>query len=151
VAYTERREREVAAPASDLWAAVHGLGGATGYGSLDRVWRLRAALDRVIGGPGMRGRPAQLSPQDALDFWRVEEVEPPRRLLLRAEMRMPGTARLELVVEPVDARRSRLVQGTRFDPSGLPGHAFWWAELAGHKVVFRRLVEDLVAVAESTP
>ncbi len=138
------------APAPVLWQVVHGFGGESGYGSLDRLWRARARVDRVVGGPGMRGRSRELRPGDALDFWRVEAVEPPRRLLLRAEMRMPGTARLELEVEAVDDRTARLVQGTRFDPAGLAGHAFWWAELAGHKLVFARLVDDLVRSAEDS-
>ena len=96
VTYTERRVRSVRAPALVLWQVVHDLGGESGYHAFDSLWRARAAVDRAVGGPGMRGRPEELADGDALDFWRVESVDPPQRLLLRAEMRMPGTARLEL-------------------------------------------------------
>lgn len=146
--YTERRRRTVAAPAGVLWEVVSGLGGAQGYHAFDSLWRVRAALDRLIGGPGMRGRPDQLHDGAELDFWRVESVDPPQRLLLRAEMRMPGTARLELRVEPLGEHQSLLEQRTWFEPAGVVGHAFWWAELPGHKLVFARLVDGIARAAE---
>lgn len=147
--YTERRVRTVRAPAGVLWSVVHDLGGESGYHSFDALWRVRAKLDQAVGGPGMRGRPEQLSDGDALDFWRVESVDPPHRLLLRAEMRMPGTARLELRVEPLGDTESILEQRTWFEPAGVVGHAFWWAELPGHKVVFHRLVDGIARAAET--
>jgi hypothetical protein len=148
VTYTERRVRSVRAPAVVLWQVVHDLGGESGYHAFDSLWRARAALDRAVGGPGMRGRPEKLADGDALDFWRVESVDPPQRLLLRAEMRMPGTARLELRVESLGDTESQLEQRTWFEPSGVVGHAFWWAELPGHKVVFNRLVDGIARAAE---
>jgi hypothetical protein len=141
--YRERRTREVRAP------AVASIGGATGYYAADPLWRARARLDRALGGPGMRGRAAGTPAEGAaLDFWRVERVDPPRLLRLRAEMRMPGTAWLELAVEPVAEARSRLVQRTWFTPRGVAGHAFWWAELAGHKAVFARMCDGIARAAE---
>ena len=97
----------------------------------------------------MRGRRGG-TPQagDVLDFWRVEEVTAPHSMMLRAEMKMPGTAWLELAVEELDARRSRLVQRTWFAPAGLLGHAFWWAELPAHKAVFSRMCDGIAQTAE---
>lgn len=140
--------RDVAAPAAVLWEVVAGIGGPAGWYAADRLWRLRASADRVLGGPGMRGRPAgPLRVGDAVDFWRVEEVQAPHRLLLRAEMRLPGTARLELTVEPRGSG-SRLVQRTGFEPRGPVGHAFWWAELPAHRAVFARMCDGLASRAE---
>jgi len=149
VTYTERRVRTVHAPAGVLWQVVHDLGGSNGYHAFDRLWRVRAEVDRLVGGPGMRGRPDALADGDTLDFWRVESVDPPHRLLLRAEMRMPGTARLDLRVEPLGDTESLLEQRTWFEPAGVLGHAFWWAELPGHKLVFMRLVDGIARAAES--
>jgi len=81
-------------------------------------WRLRGALDRLAGGVGMRrGRrdPAQLRPGDALDFWRVEAVEPGRLLRLRAEMKVPGRAWLQFEARE-HARGTLLVQTAFFAP-----------------------------------
>lgn len=84
-----------------LWSAIEAMGGRNAWYSLRPLWHLRGALDRLVGGPGLRhGRPARahLKVGDAVDFWRVEHIEPDRALTLRAEMRFPGTARLELAV-----------------------------------------------------
>lgn len=171
--YTERRTREVAAPADVLWGVVCGVGGENGWYAADPGWRLRAGLDRVLGGPGMRtGRP-QGEPRrgDTVDFWRVEDVEQwesHRSLRLRAEMRMPGTAWLELgvsetgvsetvvsepyVCEPgvseLDPSRSVLTQVTEFEPSGPAGHAYWWVEQPAHRLVFAAMVRGLAREAE---
>jgi hypothetical protein len=132
-----------------LWQVIEAFGGRTGFYAADRLWRLRASADRLVGGPGMRGR-REGTPRvgDELDFWRVEAVDPPRSLRLRAEMRMPGTAWLGLAAEPVTATTSRLVQHTWFAPDGRVGHAFWWAELPGHKVVFSRMCGGMAREAE---
>ena len=83
------------------------------------------ALDRLAGGPGLgRGRrdPTAVRFGDALDFWRVTAVEPEHRLELRAEMKLPGQASLEFLIEPIEASgRSRLRQQARFKPKGAPG------------------------------
>jgi hypothetical protein len=147
-AYQEFRSREVAAGRDVLWDVVAGIGGDAGWYAADAAWRARALLDRLIGGPGMRGRDAELRPGAELDFWRVVEVVPPRRLLLRAEMRMPGTPWLELTVTAVDPSRSILGQRVWFAPSNLLGHVQWWAELAGHKLVFSRMLDGIAREAE---
>jgi hypothetical protein len=148
--YVERRSRGVAAPVSVLWQVLAGFGGSSGWGSFDPLWNLRARADRLIGGPGMRGRPDGV-PQagDALHFWRVEDVVPGERLVLRAEMRqLPGTARLTLGAMPLALERSMLTQEVTFAPRGLLGHAFWVAEWAPHVVVFRTMVSGLAHQAE---
>lgn len=147
-AYQESRTREVAAGRDVLWHVVAGIGGENGWYAVDPAWRARALLDRAVGGPGMRGREAELRPGEALDFWRVLDVSPPRRLLLQAEMRMPGTPWLELATASVSAERSLLIQRVWFEPSNLLGHAQWWAELVGHKLVFSRMLDGIAREAE---
>jgi hypothetical protein len=98
-----RDERIVHAAVSPdrLFAAVARVGGDTGWYFADALWRLRGRLDRLVGGVGMRrGRPhpTRVAAGDPIDFWRVEDVEPGRLLRLRAEMRLPGEARLEFSV-----------------------------------------------------
>lgn len=86
------------------WVPVARLGGETGWYYGDRLWSLRGLLDKLLGGPGLRrGRrhPVEIRPGDALDFWRVVEVDPPRRLLLLAEMKLPGQALLDIRLHPV--------------------------------------------------
>jgi uncharacterized protein YbjT (DUF2867 family) len=141
-----------AAPA-DLFAAVQGIGGERGWLAGEWLWRIRGAMDRVVGGVGLRrGRrhPDRLRVGDPLDFWRVEALEPGRLLRLRAEMRLPGEAWLEWTVEPLDdGRRSQLVQRALFHPRGLYGRAYWWSVAPFHLVVFRPMAQRLVEVAEA--
>ncbi|HSE94016.1 MAG TPA: SDR family oxidoreductase [Methylomirabilota bacterium] len=152
--FTDRREVEVAAPPADVFAAVSRIGGETGWYGADWLWRIRGALDRLAGGPGLRRgrRDAQrVAFGDAIDFWRVTAIEPGRRLALRAEMRLPGDALLEFAVEPSPGRpdRCRLVQTARFLPRGLLGLAYWYAMLPGHVVVFGRMLEGSRGAAEA--
>ena len=94
----ERRQRVVAAPPAAVFKAFTAIGGDRGWPSFNWAWRLRGMLDRLVGGVGFRrGRrdPDVLRAGDALDFWRVEAVEPDRLLRLRAEMKVPGRAWLQ--------------------------------------------------------
>ncbi|MGW4206154.1 DUF2867 domain-containing protein, partial [Streptomyces sp. NPDC004726] len=98
--YTDRRERTVDAPPEALWQVIEGIGGDNGWYSFPLAWAVRGWLDRLIGGVGLRrGRrdAARLRTGDSLDFWRVEEIQPGRLLRLRADMRLPGLAWLELL------------------------------------------------------
>jgi len=98
VSYFSRRVSAVSAttaPASAAWMAVTSVGGRSGWPAYDWLWRLRAVLDRLVGGPGMRrGRrhPTEVRPGDTIDWWRVVAVDPGRRLTLQAEMRAKSAA-----------------------------------------------------------
>lgn len=132
-------------PPAALFARVLALGGENGWAYATWLWKLRGAIDRLLGGVGMRrGRPdpAVLSAGDALDFWRVEKVEEGRLLALRAEMKVPGEARLAFAVEEAPGG-SRLVQTARFRPRGLFGRLYWWALLPIHAVIFRGMAVHL--------
>ena len=94
----ERRQRLVNAPAASAYCAFARLGGATGWLCMNWASQIRGAIDRLLGGVGLRrGRrhPQEVRVGDAVDFWRVEAVEPDRLLRRRAEMKVPGRAWLE--------------------------------------------------------
>jgi uncharacterized protein YbjT (DUF2867 family) len=126
------------------------IAGENGWYSFPLAWRVRGALDRLVGGVGLRrGRrdPRRLYVGDALDFWRVEEVQAGRLLRLRAEMRLPGLAWLEFHVEH-DGGPTVLRQRATFAPHGLAGHLYWWAIAAFHGIVFGGMLRGLVRAAE---
>jgi len=145
----ERRQTHVAAAPEDVFAVVAGLGGARGYMVHDWAWGLRGALDRLVGGVGLRrGRrdPDALRPGDALDFWRVEAVEPGRLLRLRAEMKVPGRAWLEFETRP-EGEGTRLVQTAYFAPRGLAGLLYWYALYPAHGRIFSGMMQALAAAS----
>lgn len=141
----DEREAHVDAPPERVWEEVTRIGGERGYHYADWLWGARGALDKLTGGVGLRrGRrhPQELRAGDALDFWRVRVAEPPRRLLLGAEMRLPGRATLEFEVEP-EGDGARLVQRARFRPRGLWGLAYWYGVHPLHALVFRGMLRGL--------
>ncbi len=150
--FEDTRSLTIAAPVNAVWAAVCRIGGSHGWYAARWLWWVRGAIDRAVGGPGLRrGRrhPEQVQYGDALDFWRVVGVEARRELRLRAEMRLPGEAELDFYLEPVDETTTRLTQVARFKPRGLAGLAYWAAVFPFHAVVFRGMLRGLQREAEA--
>ncbi|MGY1690144.1 SDR family oxidoreductase [Geodermatophilus sp. SYSU D01105] len=148
--YVDERTRATDAAPADLWRVVEGIGGDTGWYSFPLAWEVRGWLDRAVGGVGLRrGRrsPRDLYVGDALDFWRVEELEEGRLLRLRAEMRVPGLAWLEFHVEQ-EGGRTRLRQKATFRPHGLFGHLYWWVLVPFHGFVFGAMARNICRAAE---
>jgi uncharacterized protein YbjT (DUF2867 family) len=132
----------VEANPSEAFAPILRIGGGTGWYGADWLWRLRGILDLLVGGVGMRrGRPLpdDLRIGDTLDCWRVEALEPDRRLRLVAEMKLPGRAWLEFEVTP-DERGASIRQTAVFDPAGLGGLLYWYGVYPLHSLVFRRML-----------
>ncbi len=151
--YVDRREMTSSAAPAGVWSAVSSIGGDRGYYAANWLWRIRGAIDRLWGGPGLRrGRrdPKNLRLGDALDFWRVSDIHPGKRLVLTAEMRLPGTATLTFDVEPLLAPSSgtRLIMAARFRPRGLAGILYWYSVLPLHGFVFRGVLRGLLRTAE---
>ena len=126
---------------------VFAIGGETGWYYADWIWNVRGMIDKMAGGVGLRrGRRnvAELNPGDALDFWRV--LIPDRenkRLLLFAEMKVPGDAWLEFrIVLKEDG--FYLTQTATFMPKGLSGRLYWWLLLPIHLVMFRGMISAIV-------
>ena len=145
----ERRQAFVQATPEETFAVVRTIGGRRGYGAWDWAWEIRGAADRLVGGVGLRrGRrdPADLRVGDALDFWRVEAVEPGRLLRLRAEMKVPGAAWLQFETLPHEGG-TLLVQTAYFAPRGVPGLAYWYGLLPVHSRIFSGMIAALAAEA----
>ncbi|MBU6422688.1 MAG: DUF2867 domain-containing protein, partial [Chloroflexi bacterium] len=93
--------------------------------------------------------PEELHAGESLDFWRVAAIEPDRRLLLIAEMKLPGTAWLEWTIEPLPDG-SRLEQTAHFAPRGLFGLVYWWALLPFHMSIFETMASRIASAAEAS-
>lgn len=143
------------APPTRVWDAVTRIGGDRGWYAGDALWRLRGLADKLIGGPGhMRGRrdPDELGPGDPLDFWRVLDVQPGRRLLLLAEMKVPGAATLELKLEPEGTQgmeTTRLSLLTSFRPRGIWGLVYWWGMCPAHGLLFPAMLRNIARAAHA--
>jgi uncharacterized protein YbjT (DUF2867 family) len=149
----DSRVVEVDASPESTFACVEAIGGDTGWYRYDFLWRLRGLLDLLVGGPGLRrGRrdPRHVKPGDALDFWRVEQVEPGRLLRLSAEMKLPGRAWLQFEVDPREDGAT-LRQTALFDPVGLAGLVYWYALYPVHNRVFGGMIEAIAAAASRSP
>jgi hypothetical protein len=149
--YTDLRESPVASSREALWSVIEGIGGDHGWYSWRLGWASRGLLDRLAGGVGLRrGRrdPNRLRVGDALDFWRVEELQAGRLLRLRAEMRLPGLAWLDLSVEERGGR-TWFRQRALFHPRGLFGQLYWWSIRPFHGIVFGRMQRNIRRAAET--
>ena len=142
------------APPAQVWIAVRRIGGATGWYAGDVLWRVRGFVDKLLGGPGhARGRrdAEHLAEGDSVDFWRVldfVDTGPERRLLLLAEMKLPGAATLELRLAPQD-NGTQLLLLTTFQPRGLWGLAYWWAMYPAHGLLFPAMLKNIARAAKA--
>jgi uncharacterized protein YbjT (DUF2867 family) len=149
--FVDERTARTTAPPEALWQVIEGIGGENGWYSSPLLWAIRGWMDRVVGGIGLaRGRRsrARLVVGDALDFWRVEAIEPGSFLRLRAEMKVPGLAWLELRARP-EGEGSRYEQRAVFFPHGLSGRLYWFAVLPFHGFVFAGMARRIAAAAET--
>jgi uncharacterized protein YbjT (DUF2867 family) len=150
--FIENRQRYTSASAEQVYRVFAGLGGERGwlYGTL--LWHMRGWIDRFFGGVGVsRGRrnPDDVHVGDAVDFWRVEKVEPNRLLRLRAEMRMFGPGWLEFEAQPQPDGSTRLLETAFYAPRGFLGHVYWYSLVPFHAFVFSGLVDQIVKHAEA--
>ncbi len=148
--YVDSRSLHVEANPETLFGVVERLGGETGWHYGDWLWSLRGMLDLLVGGVGVRrGRrdPERLLPGDTVDFWRVEDVEAPFLLRLRAEMKVPGRAWLQFEVDAENGG-SRLTQTALFDAVGLSGRIYWYALWPIHQFVFDGMLRAIRDRAE---
>jgi uncharacterized protein YbjT (DUF2867 family) len=141
----DSRKTFVPVPAARAFAPIRRIGGDAGWYYGNGLWRLRGSLDLFLGGVGLRRgrrRADELGPGDALDFWRVESLEPDRLLRLRAEMKVPGRAWLQFETNPA-AGGTEIRQTAIFDASGLLGFAYWYALYPVHRFVFAGMLRGI--------
>ncbi len=151
--YTDVKYGRTQAPPERVWDVVESIGGKTGWYSMHILWSARGLIDKLVGGVGLqRGRrnPHRLRTGDAIDFWRVEALERGSKLVLRAEMRMPGEAWLELEVRVHPEGGSILRQRAIFFPRGLPGRLYWWSVLPFHGFIFGAMTRQIIEIAEES-
>jgi uncharacterized protein YbjT (DUF2867 family) len=144
--YTDERRYASSDSIEQVWERVEAIGGNNGYSTATWAWELRGLMDRLVGGVGLRrGRrdPLKLREGESLDFWRVETIDRPRLLRLRAEMKLPGLAWLEFRVEQRADGKTLLVQRALYHPRGLFGHLYWWAVFPMHGIVFPSMAKKL--------
>ena len=142
------------ASADDVWRPISKIGGKNGWYFMNILWRLRGFLDRLVGGVGLkRGRrhPTELMVGDALDFWRVLKVEPPRRLMLLAEMKAPGEALLDFQIKPGVNDQVELQLLSRFLPKGLVGILYWYAMYPLHAWLFAGMLKSIASSIGKPP
>lgn len=147
----ERRQKTVDAPPALVFRAFSGLGGERGWPPYNWLWQIRGAIDRLLGGVGMRrGRrdPDELRQGEALDFWRVEKVEADHLLRLRAEMKLPGRGWLQFEAHNREDGRTDLVQTAYFASKGLSGLLYWYGIYPLHGVVFSNMIDAVADRAE---
>ena len=131
--------------ASSLFNSICKIGGKEGWFHSNWIWRLRGILDRIVLGVGTsRGRKSRtrLKINDVIDFWRIEDLQKNQRLLLRAEMRLPGRAWLEFNIKE-DQNKRRLSVVPYYDTHTFLGKLYWYVCLPLHRFIFERLIEAI--------
>lgn len=133
-------------PPARIWQEIEQIGGERGWYYLDILWRLRGALDALVGGVGMRRskRTARLKKGGVLDFYSIVEVEPERQLTLLVELKMPGEGVLEFLIGQQADGLTRVDIAAYFNPRGIGGLAYWNALLPVHRWVFDGLCAALL-------
>lgn len=136
---------EVNADIEKVFKVIECIGGKNGWYSYDFLWNIRGFLDLLVGGIGVRrGRrdPNHLEVGDVLDFWRVESIERPFRLVLKAEMKLPGRAWLEFILN--ETKEGTIIkQMAIFDPVGLFGLIYWYSLYPLHQIVFNKMLRKI--------
>jgi hypothetical protein len=127
--------------ASDVFKNIISIGGKNGWGAYDILWQVRGFFDKLIGGYGInRGRrdDNDLRVGDSLDFWKVADIVQDKRLLLSAQMKLPGRAWLEFQI--LD---NYLMVTAFFYPDGVWGRLYWYAMLPFHKLIFKQFLKEM--------
>lgn len=138
-------------PPARIWHEIEHIGGERGWYYLNILWRLRGALDRLVGGVGMRRHRRTAEPLEKggiVDFYRIVEVVPERQLTLLVELKMPGQGFLEFLVSPQTEGLTQIDIAAYFNPSGVWGLAYWNSLLPVHRWVFDGLCSALLHRAQ---
>lgn len=147
--FKDLKWREITGELNGVLANIWSIGGERGWYYGNALWKVRGMMDKFVGGVGLRrGRtdPLQIHPGDALDFWRVLIADKQNwRLLLFAEMKVPGEAWLEFKIMKKD-NKQYLRQTATFRPKGLWGRLYWYAVLPFHYFIFNGMINNLLKV-----
>ncbi|MEP6989219.1 MAG: SDR family oxidoreductase, partial [Chloroflexota bacterium] len=147
----EQRTTEVDATPEVIFDKLNTIGGQNGWFVLNQLWHIRGLADRLMGGVGnrrIRRDAMHLRVGDTLDFWRVENIQPAKMILLRAEMKLPGEGWLRFDLEPQENGKTQLKQTAYFAPRGFAGWVYWTMLFVFHKVIFDGMIAQIKALAE---
>lgn len=141
--FLDRKERDISLyKKSEIYNSFISIGGEHGWFDFDFLWEMRGIIDKMLGGVGLkRGRRSQcdLRTGDCLDFWKVIELEENKRLLLYAQMKLPGEGWLEFKIE-----NDKLIQTAYFYPKGLLGRIYWYVLVPLHYFVFTNMINSIL-------
>jgi uncharacterized protein YbjT (DUF2867 family) len=129
-----------------VWGPIKHIGGERGWYFAGRLWWLRGFMDKLVGGVGVnRGRrhPTHIAVGDILDCWRVLDVKLHRRILLLAEMKLPGEAILEFYLAKAGENETDLTMNAKFLAKGLAGLAYWYSVRPLHDYVFKGMLSNI--------
>jgi uncharacterized protein YbjT (DUF2867 family) len=130
----------------EVFKSFTSIGGENGWFDYNFLWEIRGLIDKIIGGVGLqRGRRVEneLRVGDSLDFWKVVEIQENERLLLLAQMKLPGTAWLEFKIED-----NKLIQSAYFYPKGVLGRLYWYSMIPAHYFVFKNMINNIIKNAK---
>lgn len=146
--FIDRKEVDISnIEPSKVYQSFISIGGVNGWFDFDFLWELRGIIDKLIGGVGLkRGRRSQcdLRISDCLDFWKVVDLQKNERLLLYAQMKVPGTAWLEFKIKD-----NKLIQSAYFYPKGIFGRLYWYALVPLHYFVFNNMIKSIIKKAKA--
>jgi hypothetical protein len=143
--FIKGQHMHIDAQPESVYRIITGLGGRQGWLYLNGLWELRGFMDRLVGGPGLRGRKNvdTLGEGDILDYYRVEALETNRLVRLRAELKTPGLGWMEWRIHPRPGGDVLLTQIAFFAPKGVPGFLYWYLLLPFHQLVFSGLIRAI--------
>lgn len=146
--FIDRKEVDIShIDASKVYQSFISIGGENGWFDFDFLWELRGIIDKLIGGVGLkRGRRSQcdLRISDCLDFWKVVDLQKDERLLLYAQMKVPGEAWLEFKIKD-----NKLIQSAYFYPKGVLGRLYWYTLVPLHYFVFNNMIKSIIKKAKA--
>tara|TARA_R110002073_G_scaffold220878_3_gene381027 strand:+ start:4302 stop:5666 length:1365 start_codon:yes stop_codon:yes gene_type:complete len=148
----DSRTIDVDVPPECAFTPIRRIGGDAGWYYGEWLWKIRGFMDMLIGGVGFRrGRrhANNVHVGDAIDFWRVELIEPNQRLRLAAEMKLPGRGWLDYEVSARPGGGSTIRQTAEFDPAGLFGLFYWYSVWPLHQFVFAGMLRGVAKRAEA--
>jgi hypothetical protein len=147
VTFFTRHSRVTSKPTETLFRSMCKIGGKEGWYTSSWLWKLRGFIDRIFMGVGTsRGRKSRehLEIHDVVDFWRIEDLVENRRLLLRAEMKIPGRAWLEMTIEQTNDSDQRLLSvAAYFDTQSFLGRAYWYCLTPVHYLIFKNMIKQI--------
>ena len=146
--YIDRKEFDISnIEASKVYQSFTSIGGENGWFTFDFLWEIRGFIDKMIGGVGLkRGRRSQcdLRISDCLDFWKVVDLKENERLLLYAQMKLPGEAWLEFKIKD-----NKLIQSAYFYPKGVFGRLYWYSLVPLHYFIFKNMIKSIIQKAKN--